>query len=351
MIITNISLNNFRNYKQFKLDLPAEGILFTGKNGVGKTNLLEALYFLAYGKSFRTNNDSNIIMFEEDFFRIEGETQIDNININFKTVYQKPNRKKIFLNDNLINKLSELYKYLKIVLFTPEDIEIVAGTPKKRRSFLNFALSQYDETYLAYLKRYRRILDQRNYLLKDKVEKKMKESWDKEFVKTALKIIKIRKKYIKEINPILKNILSKITNGNEKIALIYKETLDSSKSLDESLDKLDEIFEKEVKYERTLLGPHLDDIKIFLDNKDARIFSSHGQKRSIALALKFTQSELVNQKNRKNPILLFDDVFADLDSNRTKNIFELLNRENQIFITSPQNKFSSNLKLKEIHLN
>jgi len=181
LIINNLFISNFRNIKNLKLDFSDLGLLIYGKNGIGKTNLLEAIAYFSFGKSFRLLSDSEVISFSEKQFFIEGNFKIQNIDRNIKIKASK-DKKVIKIDDNIIKKSTELYKFVKTVYFSPNDINIVEGYPLNRRRFFDIAISQYDFKYLELLKQYNRILKQRNALLKREYSEREKEIWDKQFV-------------------------------------------------------------------------------------------------------------------------------------------------------------------------
>lgn len=332
MKINSLKLINYRNFNQSTLAFKSRGAVIYGKNGTGKTNILESICLFAFGKSFKNAPDTDLINFGADFFRIEAEFEIGKEQINASAAADKA--KKIFkINNNPIKRISELYSFFKIVYLSPDDIVLISGSASKRRQFLNQALSQSNSIYLNCFRNYFNILKQRNKLLKSSFEVKEKKIWDEQFVKAAIEVTKIRQEYIKIIAPIIQKKYKQISSSFEEIAIKYKssfQTLD----FDEMIAILNSIEQKEIAYGHSLKGPHVDDIIFDINEHDSRKFGSQGQKRTLAIALKLAQAETVTTYK---PILMFDDVLADLDEERIKNVLSLLPEECQIFIATPQN--------------
>ncbi len=351
MLISSLKLKNFRNYSDFKLKFDPEGALILGANGIGKTNLLESISYFAFGKSFQTSRELELINFSKAFFRIEAEFIIQNRSHFFEAASDR-SKKIIKINKVNIARISELYKYLKVVYFSPNDIEIIAGSPVFRRSFIDQAISQYSFEYIQALRTYKRILKQRNALFKTDYSSKEKRVWDEQFAQIGTNIIKLRLKYLKNFIPLLEKYYEDISGNKEELNACYKYSFpnDNDDIFDNLMDHLLRIEEQENHQERSLAGPHLDDIDIFIDSHSARSFSSQGQKRSIAIAMRLVQTELIKNKDNDTPILMFDDVLADLDKQRAKRIIEMLKGKHQIFIATPNITNYRSFGLPEIDL-
>ncbi len=351
MLISSLKLKNFRNYSNFKLKFDPGGALIVGANGIGKTNLLESISYFAFGKSFQTSRDLELINFSKAFFRIEAEFVIQNKSHFFEAASDR-SKKIIKINKVNIARISELYKYLKVVYFSPNDIEIISGSPVFRRSFIDQAISQYSFEYIQALRTYKRILKQRNALFKTDYSSKEKRVWDEQFAQIGTNIIKLRLKYLKNFIPLLEKYYEDISGNKEELNACYKYSFpnDNDDIFDNLMDHLLRIEEQEKHQERSLAGPHLDDIDIFIDSHSARSFSSHGQKRSIAIAMRLVQTELIKNKDNDTPILMFDDVLADLDKQRAKRIVEMLKGKHQIFIATPNITNYRSFGLPEIDL-
>ncbi|NQT65707.1 MAG: DNA replication/repair protein RecF [FCB group bacterium] len=351
MLISSLKIKNFRNYSNFVINFDPEGALILGENGIGKTNLLESISFFAFGKSFQTSRDLELINFSKAFFRIEADFIIQNKS-HFYEAASDRSRKIIKINSVNIARISDLYKYLKVVYFSPNDIEIIAGSPLYRRNFIDQAISQYSFEYIELLRTYRRILKQRNALFKTNYSRKEKRVWDEQFAHVGSNIIKLRLYYLDQFTPLLEKHYKDISEAREELSVCYKYSFpnDTDEIFDNLMDHLLRIEEQEKHQERSLAGPHLDDIDIFIDSRSARNFSSQGQKRSIAIAMRLVQTELIKEKDDDTPILMFDDVLADLDKTRTERIIEMLKGKHQIFIATPNFTNYRSFGLPEIDL-
>jgi len=351
LIIKEINLINYRNLLSFHTKFENEGMIITGKNGSGKTNLLEAISYFAIGKSFRTSQHNELVNFKENAFRIEGTffnkspITISCINDKFKRLFE--------VNGQFIRNTSELYEYVKVILFSPEDIDLIDGTPKCRRSFLDQSVTQYELEYLHLMKRFFRVLKQRNALLKELPDQKIKRAWDEQFVVLSYEIIRKRRKYIELLTPFLEQCYNNICDS-EKVTLNYVSTMkyteDEGIFCKNAMNLLNQNFEREVKLQRSLEGPHLDDIEFSLNNKPAKNFASHGQKRSIAIALKLSHSKFLESNNSDFPILMFDDIFADLDKLRSKRIYGMISDKHQVFVATPAYDQLNYFGLKELNI-
>ena len=351
MLISSLKIKNFRNYSEFKLNFDTEGALIIGENGLGKTNLLESIAYFAFGKSFQTTKDLELINFSKAFFRLEADFIINNKSHFFEAASDKA-KKIIKIDSSNIARISELYKYLKVIYFSPNDTEIIAGSPVFRRIFIDQAISQYSFDYIELLRNYKRILKQRNALFKTDYTSKEKRAWDEQFAKVAAKIIKFRQKYLINFAPLLENYYKEISGDKENLSMKYNYSFpnDSDDIISNLMDHLLHIEEQEKNQERSLAGPHLDDIDIFIDTHSTRNFSSQGQKRSIAIAMRLSQTELIKEKDDDTPILMFDDVLAELDQMRTERIIKMLKGKHQIFIATPNLTNYRSFGLPEIDL-
>ncbi|MDY6916052.1 MAG: DNA replication and repair protein RecF [Candidatus Cloacimonadota bacterium] len=350
MEILSLKLENYRNYLDFEISFPTEGAIIYGSNGIGKTNILEAIAYNAFGKSAQNSNDTELINFSKAFFRIEAQITMKNRKHFFETAVDK-NRKIIKIDRATIDRISELYRYFKVVYLAPEDIQIVAGSPAKRRNFLDQAISQHSYSYIELLRNYNRILKQRNALFKEEITLSEKHSWDRQFAQYAAQIIEARLDYLHYFEENLNSLYSYI-GKDENLNLEYKYSFDLKKEgsiWQNFTNYLEDIYDQEIYYQRSLCGPHLDDIDFRINKHSARKYASQGQKRSLAVAIRLAQAQLINSKDDK-PVLIFDDVLADLDKNRSQRIFELLKEQYQIFIATPNREHYQNFPLPIIDL-
>ncbi len=351
MRITNIYIKNFRNLKELKLQIPTHGLLIYGKNGCGKTNFLEAISYFSFGKSFRLLSDREIIEFGKKEFFLEGDFEVSN---NLKNIKIKVSgTKKIIKIDNkLIKKVTELYRFIKVVYFSPNDIEIASGYPTPRRRFFDIAISQYSYKYLELLRLYNRILKQRNALLKKDFTNAEKQIWDKQFLSVAKDIILQRLAYLKDFNKQLDMIYGKIANNYEKAVIKYlPKYAENTTNIDEILkEELKRKTKDEIALQRTMFGPHLHDYGFVIGDKIAKKFASQGQKRSLVIAIRLAQAKMIDISQKETPILIFDDVLSELDKNRAENIFKLLGDAHQIFVATPHAENYSQLNIKSLNL-
>jgi DNA replication and repair protein RecF len=314
-----------------------EGALITGKNGIGKTNLLEAIAYSAYGKSIRSAPDIEVIRFNQTTFQLDGFFQYREKPLQIKVIFSD-GKKNIHIDQDAIQKLSELYRYLKIIYFSPDDIMIISGSPRLRRHFFDQAIAQYDYTYIEILRNYLHILQQRNAMLKTSFDSNVKKAWDDKFMEAGSIAVEARKRYLALFMPLFKENYSKISNAKETTDIIY-----CAAEIEEYSDMVHEDFrtylkqrgQKEIAYQRSLIGPHLDDIVFMINGHPARDFGSQGQQRSLAICMRLTQAQLVQNHEKENPILMFDDVLSDLDAIRTKQIISMMSTKNQVFIATP----------------
>ncbi len=351
MEISDLKLINYRSFGEQYLKFDTKGSLLFGKNGIGKTNLLEAIAYFAFGKSFRANKDFELINFSKDFFRLEAHFNLNEKKHYFEAAANK-NRKILKIDDTIVSKISNLYNYLKVVYFSPEDINIISLSPSYRRKFLNMALSQYSFEYMQNLRNYHKLIRQRNALLKTDFSLAEKKSWDKQLIENILKITSSRLNYLDEFKPLLIKYYQTISGKNEELNLEYRYSypVGNPDLKDNILEQLERIQEQEKEQQRTLLGPHLDDLEFFINGHSARRFGSQGQLRTIAIASKLVQAELITEHNNEAPILMFDDVLADLDKARSEKIIKMLSKKHQIFIATPNKDIYQRFDLQEIDL-
>ena len=353
MFFNSVQLSNYRNFSQLKLDFDPMGALVYGLNGVGKTNLLEALCFLAYGKSFRTANDTDQIKNGSSFFKIGAQVFCYSTKYDYHAILDSKGCKYIKLNGVRIDRLSELYRYLKIVYFSQNDINLIDGSPKYRRQFFDLAISQNNYRYLSLLRHYLQVVKQRNTLLKNVYSEKEKQIWDDQFAQVTRDIMDYRLSFLKIINIELSKYYQQIGYSSEKVMVSYRHSFKNNHRLgvfDSFLKELHRLADEEKRQQRSLIGPHLDDYIFLLNDKPISRFGSHGQKRSLSIAIQLAQASILTQADNDAAILIFDDVLSDLDTGRTKAIIDSLGCKNQTFIATPQPQPYSNLRLPFLDL-
>lgn len=290
--------------------------IFYGDNAQGKTNILEAVYLSGTTKSHRGTKDKDMIQFGANESHIETIVEKNGIKYQIDMHLKKNSPKGIAINKIPIRKASELFGIINIVFFSPEDLNIIKNGPGERRRFIDLELSQLDKVYLNNLSNYNRIVNQRNHLLKEidynKGALETLDIWDIQLIQYGNKIIERRQKFIEEINKIISNIHKKLTGNREDIKIVY-EPSNGALSFEQALLKNKE---KDLRIKSTSVGPHRDDIAFLVSDIDIRKYGSQGQQRTAALSLKLSEIELVKQSIHDTPVLLLDDVLAELDKHR-----------------------------------
>lgn len=326
MHVENIRLINFRNYYSLNIDLNKKTNIFIGKNAQGKTNLLEAIYICATGRSFRTNRDKEIINFNKNEAYVGAQMNIGRFEKFIEIKMERDKTKRIRVNKTELKSYKELYSGLNVVVFSPEDLKLVKEGPGERRNFLDMEISQIKPVYSYNINRYNKILFQRNNLLRSsKFQKNIKsllEIFDIQLAKIGTDIIIERNKYIDELSKISNITHNKITLSNEDLELKYIsniEILDNKLEMEKYyIDKLNKNIDKDIESASTGLGPHRDDILMTINNKDLKIYGSQGQQRTVVLSIKLSEVELIKKERGIYPVLLLDDVFSELDEERRK---------------------------------
>lgn len=336
MIIRKLSLYNFKNHSEKTFDLSPQINCFVGNNGVGKTNILDALHYLSVGKSFLGNTDLNNIKKDEDFFSINAEIQNDDSEDIIKISQPKEAKKIIKKNDKTYDRLADHIGYLPSVMISPYDSNLISDSGESRRKFLDSMISQTDSEYLFGLIQYQKTIQQRNALLKYFAKNR---TWDKDsleiyddpITKSGTQIYKKRKNFVEKLNPIVQSFYEIISGGKESVSVVYESHLqeDSFENLlKESLDR-----DRMLTY--TSKGIHKDDLLFDMDSVLIKKIGSQGQQKSFLISLKLAQMSLIKELTGKTPILLLDDIFDKLDDTRVAQLIKLVNQENfgQIFIT------------------
>lgn len=340
MVISNLILKNFRNHSYRNFDFVDGLNLICGENAIGKTNIIEAIYYLSLAKSFRTSEDKDLILNGSTNSLIEAIIQEGEIKRKI-TIKFSDNKKEIFINGKKISKLSELSLAMNVIEFTPEDVMLFKGSPKERRRFLDIALSKKNPLYLDYISRYEKALKERNEILKsDNFDKKLLEASTEVLAKLTGPIMSYRQSYVKDINDILLIITRALTGVcKDKFEINYQPFIDyNSDYMDNALDAFNKSLERDIRTKLTNVGIHREDFSMSLNGRDIATFGSQGENRIAALALKLSPYFLIEDEDKK-PIVVLDDVMSELDSNRRENLIMFLNKFKQVFITGT--KFSS----------
>ncbi|GLX71544.1 DNA replication/repair protein RecF [Paenibacillus glycanilyticus] len=343
MFLNSIHLHNYRNYKEIELKTDNQVNIFVGPNAQGKTNLLEAIFALALTKSHRTSKDKELIGWEADSARIHGEVVKRYGTLKLDLMYSSQG-KKAKINGLEQRKLSDFIGSLNVVMFAPEDLEIVKGTPGIRRRFLDMEIGQVQPGYLHTLTQYTKVLAQRNNFLKTaspgSSQLAMLDIWNMQLAEHGVKIMKKRKHFIHKLQRWAENIHAGITAGGEHLTIEYRPSFDGGSSEDETvlfdqfMLKLSQVKDQEIRRGMSLVGPHRDDMAFFINGKEAAVYGSQGQQRTTALSLKLAEIELICEEIGEYPLLLLDDVLSELDQNRQTQLIETFQSKVQTFITT-----------------
>jgi DNA replication and repair protein RecF len=341
MRLNSLQLINFRNYDNLHLEFNKKINLLVGKNGQGKTNIVESIYMLSFGKSFRTSKDKEIVKFESENLYVGGSYSKKHTNGLIEIAIGK-NKKGIKLNKIHIQKIQELLGNINVVIFSPEDLRLVKEGPKERRSFIDREISQIMPKYYSYLTSYNKILFQRNQLLKSKyIDKALLDVYDESLAQYGSYIYLLRRDFIKKIADISRNMHEKLTDGIENLLITYKNQIDICGEdtivtvYNKFLDKLTSNREHDIETRTTKYGLHKDDLNIFINDLDVRLYGSQGQQRTASISLKLSEIELINNEIGEYPILILDDVFSELDETRQKLLVDNLSVV-QMFITTAE---------------
>ena len=331
MWIKKIKIINFRNYKNEEINLEKNINIFYGENAQGKTNIIESIFLCGMGKSFRTKKDKEMILLDEEKAVIEIKYQKEDRDGKIKIEIN--NKKNVFINGIKIKKLSELLGNLNIVIFTPDDINILKGGPQNRRKFLDIMISQLKPNYMYNLNLYLKTLEQRNNYLRqikeENKDEKLLEIWDEKLAEYAINIYNYRKAFIEKINKKINKIHNEITENRENIRIEYNSECINK---EEYLKKLKERRKVDIIKGFTTKGIHRDDFIIYINEKRLDIYGSQGQHRTAILSLKLSELNIIEEEIGEKPILLLDDFMSELDEKRRNHFLEKI-KETQVIIT------------------
>ena len=345
MRITQLNLYNFRNYAELSI-APGPGLnVLLGRNAQGKTSLLEAIYLIAIARSWRAGRDSELIHWGTEHARVSAEVAREQQNdIEIEVALSRSEKKRIAINTVRQTKLADLVGQANVLLIEPHDEEIVRGDPRARRRFLNLEISQVQPLYCHLLVSYRKVLEQRNRLLRDLQGRGARDgvldAWDEQFVNYGSKILDRRLAFVRQIADLARVIHAQITDGSEQLETKYASSTDldgatTTAELSERLcSRLKKLRGEEIKRGMTLVGPQRDDLVFTVNGADARTYGSHGQQRTIALSLRLAELEVMEETAKEPPIVLLDDVMTDLDEERRAHVFEMTRARCQTFITA-----------------
>ena len=328
MWLKTLYLRNFRNYKEALVEFAPGLNFFQGKNGQGKTNMLEAIYFLSTGRSFRTDRLQDLIRQNSDHFHIEALFVKSDVEQRVKVSYDGTT-KQVVTNEQRSANFSSLLGLLPSVIASPSDMDLIMGAPATRRRFLNIHIAQTDPLYVYHLSRYNKALKQRNALLKAKKTETI-EIFENEMVISANYILEKRRLHLSALNTLTQTELTHLSKDDEEVHLNYKSSF--SQDFASALKKMRP---KELLYGSTQIGPHRDEIEILHNNKPAKTFASEGQKQTLLSALRFAERQQMSSRHTGMPLFGIDDFGQHLDPIRTQLLKEQLTEGGQIFLTTP----------------
>ena len=330
MPFISVGLTNFRNLENKQVDLSAHEVFFIGENGQGKTNFLESLYLSAYGSSFRTKKESEIITESNNNFSIRSLYESDNKKSDLVSVQFVDNKKKILKNGKTLKDRKDLINTIPCVLFSHSDLDFVIGEPERKRFFIDQSLSMYDLLYIDTMRKYKKILKNRNILLKNEQYESL-DVYDHTLVIEGMEIVKKRKTAIYNFNRIFTSLYEKVT-GIENVKIGYASQWEQ-KYIEEILALLIEKRNSDKIMKTTLSGPHRDKIGFVKDSKNFVATASTGQCRLAAILLRICQAVYFTELTNKKPVLLMDDVLLELDPQKREIITSLLPEYDQLFCT------------------
>ncbi len=349
MFLKQIELKNFRNYKNLKVDFKSNITLITGKNAQGKTNLLEAIQYLASLNSIRTKTDNELILWNENFASICGVLEKSTSEFELNVVISPPKRKTLKVNGVNKGKSSEFISFLSVVSFSVNDLLLLRGAPDDRRDWLDLAISQIYPAYFDRLQKYNKIKIQKNNFLKEikgnlQAPTELLDVLNLQLAISGSNILFLRLKFLKELLGLAQVKHSEIAQ-NEVLTMIYNSKVlgdfDIMNNKIPDVEEISKIFEQRLELRKmeeiiraqALVGPHRDDISFFINNIEAKKFASQGQQRTIVLSLKLSELLLIETKINEKPLLLLDDVLAELDDIRQGYLLDAIGSQTQTIIT------------------
>lgn len=344
MRLNKLYLKNYRNYQELKITFTKNLVIFLGENAQGKTNLLESIYVLAMTRSHRTSSEQELIGWQGEQALIQGEVTKGTSKISLEILLSKKGRK-TKINHIEQKKLSSYVGQLNVILFAPEDLSLVKGSPQIRRKFLDMELGQINPIYLYDLVQYQGILKQRNQYLKQLNEKKQTDLLYLDILSEQLaefgsKVLKARAQFVRRLEFWANTLHQQITHQKEQLEIEYVTSFSSLSTQTQEeiqtqfLELLNQNKKKDMFRGTTTIGPHRDDLSFFVNQKNVQTYGSQGQQRTTALSVKLAEIDLIKEETGEYPILLLDDVMSELDDNRQLHLLETIEGKVQTFLTT-----------------
>lgn len=351
MFLKKISLFNYKNFSEATFEFDTKINCFVGKNGIGKTNILDAIYHLANGKSYFNPLAVQNIKHNEEFFVVDGEFEKNDRNEQIVCSLKKGQKKILKRNGKLYEKFSDHIGFIPLVIISPADRDLITEGSETRRKFIDSVISQLDSHYLQQLIQYQKTVAQRNALLKyfalnHVFEKDTLIIYNEQLNELGQSIFEKRKDFLEKFIPIFNNYYKEISNGSETVQLVYQSDLSEKNTL----ALLEENLSKDRALQYTSVGVHKDDLSFEIDNHPIKKFGSQGQQKSFLIALKLAQFDFVKKQSGEKPILLFDDIFDKLDEFRVAKIVSMVNNDEfgQLFISDTHAERTENI-VKSTH--
>lgn len=345
MQIRKIELANFRNLRDGTIEMPAGGSFIIGRNAQGKTNLLESVYYLGTMRSFRTRRDAELIRFGEGYFRVRGEIARAGGTAVVEVAYDG-RRKLVKVNGASPERIRDAFGALKVVIVTPDDVELVRAFPAARRRFLDIVLSMTFPRYLETLARYHEVLLQRNALLKVRHRDRGSiPAWDPQLARLAAGLASKRREFLAEFSPSYREVHRRLDPTCESELTYQTSPREAAREIEGCSEEdvarfyeasLRNSYEKDRELGTTTMGPHRDDVLFRLGGKDLRSFGSLGQQRTAVFALRIAEARYLEKKVGEGPVLLMDDVFSQLDEERGSRLMDMVTGVYQTIITTPR---------------
>jgi DNA replication and repair protein RecF len=349
MILRHLSLQQFRNYVSLRQEFSPSLNVLAGPNAQGKTNLLEAVYLLATSKSMRGNRDVELIRWDMPAAVVTGEVLREKgSDLDLEVMLSRTEKKTLVVNTVRVHRAMDFIGQLKAVSFSASDLEVVRGEPVRRRRFLDLEISQLSPSYCHALAYYRKVLEQRNRLLKllrgGKGERvgaeEMLAAWTDQLVSYGSRIIERRHQFLSELERFAQPVHQLLTEGKERLSLLYQPQFkvpEGAEAVQEALTRaVSEMREEERRRQVSLVGPHRDDVTFLVNGRDVRTYGSQGQQRTVALSVKLGELELMRELTEEAPVCLLDDVFSELDAKRRSHIFDVTLGTCQTFLSTTE---------------
>lgn len=348
MQIQRLLLSNYRNYEHLDLPITNGLCIFVGENAQGKTNLLEAIYYAATGRSFRTVDDGELVAWGADKAGIncDVERMIGPANIEIRLSCRSA--KRITVNGRFLRRLADIFGYLNVVMFTPDDLQLVKGGPGERRRFLDIELAQVNATYRHDLSAYYRVLKQRNHLLRSILEghegTESLPAWNEQLLELGCRVMVKRAEAVSRLSEMATLVHGTITQEKEQLSIGYQPFFAKDNDLaieysdiairEQFLAAMHRLRHAELARGQTLVGPQRDDLRFYIAGRDVRAFASQGQQRTAVLACKLAELEFMRSQTGEYPVLLLDDVMSELDQQRRQYFLQVISGRVQTFITT-----------------